>query len=212
MVNPHEDNEQIDRAHEWWKKNGSAVIGGIVLGLVGVFGINYWQTYKTNQAEQASALFDQMSQAFRDDEQENAVQTGEDIVANYSATPYAASASLYLAKMKVEDKDNAAATSHLQWVLDNSKSPSMVHTAKVRLAYLALMENQPEQVLTLLENADAGAFEPQYQEILGDAYGALGRDGEAATAYDKALSGLTAGSSYASILNQKINKANAAAQ
>ncbi len=212
MVNPHEDNEQLDRAHEWWKKNGSAVIGGIVLGLIGVLGINYWQSYRTNQAETASTLFDQMSQAFRNDDQESAVLTGEEIVSDYSSAPYAASASLYLAKIKAEEKDYVGAKQHLQWIMDNSSSASMIHTAKVRLAYLALAENQPEQVLTLLENADAGAFEPQYQELLGDAFNALGRNGEAATAYDKALSGLSAGSSYASILQQKINKANAAAQ
>ena len=212
MVNPHEDNEQLDRAHEWWKKNGSAVIGGIVLGLIGVLGINYWQTYQTNKAEAASTLFDQMGQAFRDDDQENAILTGEDIVEKYASTPYAASASLYLAKIKVEDKDYAGAKQHLQWVVDNSKSASMIHTAKARLAYLALAENQPEQVLTLLENADASAFEPQYQELLGDAYIALGRSADAATAYDKALKGLTDGSPYATILNQKINKANAAAK
>ncbi len=209
-MNPHEDTEQIDRAREWWQKNGSAVIGGIVLGLAGVLGINFWQTHQTNQAQTASALFDQMSQAFSDKDMENAVLTGQDIVDNYASTPYAASASLYLAKIDVDKKDYASAKKHLQWVVDNAKSVSMVHTARIRLAYIALAENQPQQALTLLEGVDAGAFLPHYQELLGDAYSALDRSGEAVTAYEKALGGLAEGSPYVTILQQKINKASVA--
>lgn len=208
-MNPHEDTEQIDRAREWWKKNGSAVIGGIVLGLAGIVGINFWQTHKTSQAQTASTLYDQMSQAFRDDDMENAELTSKDIVDKYSSTPYATSASLYLAKIFADKNEFSSTKQYLQWVVDNSKSTAMVHTAKVRLAYLALADQQPEQVLTMMEGADAGAFEPQYQELLGDAYSALGRNSEAAAAYEKALSGLVAGSPYASILNQRLNKVSA---
>ena len=50
------DEEQVEKLKKWWQENGRAVITGLVLGVVGLFGYRYWVDQQEATAEAASAL------------------------------------------------------------------------------------------------------------------------------------------------------------
>ena len=51
---------ELERARVWWKEHGRPITAGLVIGLVGVVGFNYWQYHRQTQAEEASVLFEQL--------------------------------------------------------------------------------------------------------------------------------------------------------
>ena len=50
------EDEQTEKIRHWWKKNGTAIIVGLVLGIGSVAGYQGWGVYQTRQAEAASDL------------------------------------------------------------------------------------------------------------------------------------------------------------
>ncbi len=54
------EDDDVARAKAFWKENGKPIIAGIVIGLSGIVGFNYWQSYQQYQGESASQLYDQI--------------------------------------------------------------------------------------------------------------------------------------------------------
>lgn len=205
MANPHLDGEQLDQAKAWWRRNGTAVVWGVVLGLGAVIGINGWQTWKARQAEAASLLLSQTQQAWRGGDADGARQLGARVLDDYGSTAYADPAALFLARVEVESGDIEAAKSHLERVIHHSADVALVHTARLRLARLYLAEGEADSVLELLSGIESGAFASQYHELRGDALRAL-RDLPAAhAAYREAMAQLLPGESYREILQRKLD-------
>ena len=36
------DEEKVEAIRKWWRENGTAVVAGLVLGLAGLIGWQYW--------------------------------------------------------------------------------------------------------------------------------------------------------------------------
>ena len=54
------EDEQTEKIRHWWKKNGTAIIVGLVLGVGSVAGYQGWGIYQTRQADVASDLYQEM--------------------------------------------------------------------------------------------------------------------------------------------------------
>jgi predicted negative regulator of RcsB-dependent stress response len=52
------DDEQVEKLKAWLKENGMSIVLGIVLGVGGIGGYNYWQQYQQNRAAEASVHFE----------------------------------------------------------------------------------------------------------------------------------------------------------
>ena len=51
MIDPrYSEDEQAERLKEWWKKNGTSVIVGVVIGVSAIVGVNLWRNYTQTQA------------------------------------------------------------------------------------------------------------------------------------------------------------------
>ncbi len=50
------EDEQTEKIRQWWKRNGLAIIVGLVLGVGSVAGYQGWGIDQTRQAEAASDL------------------------------------------------------------------------------------------------------------------------------------------------------------
>ncbi len=57
------DDEKVEELKAWWKENGTSVVAGITLAIVGLFGWQYWKDYKANTAAEASALYAKVDKA-----------------------------------------------------------------------------------------------------------------------------------------------------
>ena len=75
----------------------------------------------------------------------------------------------------------------LRELLELSGNEELKHVGRLRLARILLYQDKPQEVLDLLAQQDAAAFNALNAELMGDAYLALGRIAEAGDAYRRAL-------------------------
>jgi len=203
------DEEQSERLKAWWKENGAAVIAGVVVGIAVIGGVNYWRSYKADQAEAASALYAQM---LEDPGESPGAGPGQKLIDEYAGTPYAGKAALVLAARAFQDDRLDDAMRRLEWVRTNAVDPADVRLASLRLARLLVSSGELEQADSLLGGMDSGGFESEYQELRGDLAMARGDAETAQQAYQAALEYLPETSQYADMLNTKLDAAIGASQ
>ncbi len=213
MVDPHfSDDEQAEKLKDWWKKNGSSVIFGLVVGLGIVGGVNYWRDYRQTQAEQASELYQSMLTEYAAQQLDNAETAGGKLMEDHAGTAYAGKAALFLAKISYEQNDAASARAQLTWVLDNVEDAATRHTARLRLVRLLLDDGKLDEAESQLNAEPTGAFASEYKELEGDLRVAQGRLDDARKAYQEALAALSAQSVYRDMLSMKLDSVSGAAR
>lgn len=202
------EEEQSERLKAWWKENGTSVIAGTVLGIAVIGGVNYWRVYKADQAEAAAVLYDRLLAQQGDP----AADAGRTLVDDYSGTPYAGKAALFLAKMAFEDGDPAQAAAHLEWAIVEAADPADRRVARLRLARIELSRGELEQAESVLSGMQPGGYESEYRELLGDIAMARNNPDAARSEYEAALAALPAQSGFADMLNRKLDAASGATE
>lgn len=180
------DQEEVEKLKAWWKDYGGALLIGVVLGLVLLFGNKYWQQYKEDQRVAASDLYTQMLQQVQESKTEAARVIGQKLMEEYARTPYAGLAALLLARFDFEANNAAAAQQQLEWAIAHAVDPAVVNTARLRLGRLHVANGQYDAALVLTAQAPPG-FETDYLELKGDALAAQGKREEARSAYAEAI-------------------------
>ena len=181
------EDDDLARARAFWKSNGKSIIFGIGLGLAGIAGFNFWQSYEKSQGESASTLYDRVLSSENTD---IAIGVGDDLKSQFGDSVYAVLGAFSAAKSLVEEKNYDGASSQLQWVLQNSDDQGILHIARLRLAAVYIANDQAQLALDTLELEDAGGFSARYQELRGDAYVKRNQDGDLAlakTEYENSL-------------------------
>jgi predicted negative regulator of RcsB-dependent stress response len=182
------DEERLDLVKKWWKENGGSIITGVVLGLAVLFGGKAWFAYQDNKAEAASDIYTVMMSALETGNTPAVRDKAGMLLSDYSATPYATLAALTLARVNIEGEELSAAQSHLQWVLDNSKSDIMRDMARLRMARVLLAMDNPDAAQAILDQAPPlSSFDALYSEMRGDIDFARGDKLAANKAYQSAL-------------------------
>jgi len=182
------EKEQIEKIRTWWSDYGWYVIGGVVLGALILFGINYYQSQQTEAEVAASVLYDEVAEQVTVGNLEAAEAAAERLDGEYGDSSYAAQSKLAMARMDMDQNRDQDAEEALNDLLAMRGFEHLKHIARVRLAKILLYQGKPEEVLSLLEGEDNPAFAATYAEERGDAYVALGRYDEARAAYQAALS------------------------
>jgi len=201
-----EDDEQ-EKARKWWQENRAPIISGVVLGLSIIIGFNWWESYKTGRAEAASMLYQEMIQNDADGNRVaiTASNLGQQIIDEYDDTSYSGKAALILARIAYDNKDMDGAREKLNWAIEHSKQFETVHTARLRLATVFMVEEKFNEALELLSVEHMDGFESHYFEMRGDIYLNLGQPDKAREAYRAAIDGLSAGSMYEPVLKMKLD-------
>ncbi|MDH3379740.1 MAG: tetratricopeptide repeat protein [Gammaproteobacteria bacterium] len=199
------DDEQLEKLKSWWHDNRWSIITGLVLGLSVVVGWNGWQQYTTSRAESASVLYERMLTADAAANLDAAEALASELIRDYGNSGYAGKAALLSAKLASQRGDYTAAAERLRWIIVESGEPGMVHVAQLRLGRVLIAAGDYAQAESVLNVADRGAFESQYAELLGDAYGAQNHLDKARNAYTASLDALPPSSSYRPILSMKLH-------
>jgi len=183
------EEQQVEAIKKWWKENKLSVIGGVVIGIAALWGGRTWIAGQDAHSEAASDIYQIMMSKMSDGALEEAAMDGSALLGQFNDTPYAALASLALAKIKLEQGDAAAASSHLNWAISNTEQDGVKKVARLRLAKLLLAEGNYSAALAQLNSATAlGSFEAAYEQLKGDIYVADGKPDQARSAYLRALS------------------------
>jgi len=185
------EKEQIESLKKWWKDNGSSMITGVLLGLSLLFGGKAWMNWKDTQAQNASNVYTRMQSALNQNNIELARGEANELISNHTGSGYAALAALTLAKLAVQDGEDAVAQGQLEWALEHARTPQLTNIARTRLVRVLIDEKDYTQAETLLmQVSDAGQYSAIYTELKGDLAFAQGETKRAAEAYRDALAAL----------------------
>ena len=149
------EDEDLERAKKFWKENGRSITAGVILGLGAIVGYNGWQSWQQSQGENASTLFENLSDPAVT--LEAAAGLAQDLKQDFSASPYATHGAFLMAKREVDAGNLERAGEQLRWVLSNSKEEGLKHMARIRLSMLLLAEDDASSVLELLDEVGGGA-------------------------------------------------------
>ena len=194
------EEEQVQAIKQWWKDNAVSLIAGIAIGAIVLGGYKYWTEAKQNQARQASVIYSEILSS-KSDKTKNT----ELLKSEYSGTPYAALATLLLAKDSVNASEYDKAISQLTWIIDNNHDDSVQHIAQQRLARVYLSQNKIDDAEKLVAGIKASGFESGYSEIRGDINLAKNLPTQAKENYRLALTSLQQGDKRYDIIKMKLD-------
>ncbi|WP_445004930.1 YfgM family protein [Halomonas mongoliensis] len=186
------EEEQLEALKRWWKENGVSLIAGVAIAAAGVVGWNAWQSYQENQASAASARYQYLINLTAGSELDaaslaEARELVVEITDNHGKTLYADLARLIDARLAVADEDLSGARAALEAVIEASNRDYVKGLARLRLARLQVAQGDAEAALSTLGAGVPEALAAQRAEVRGDAYHALGREGDAGEAWREAL-------------------------
>ena len=163
------DDEQLEAVKHMFKEYAPWIIGGLVLGLGGWYGIQFLQvaSERARIAGSRAVRADDFRNASRRSQKSRAIADG--LVKDFPSSPYADQAQLAIARMSVEDGHSADAVAPLTQVMDNSKDTELKQIARLRLARVLIDQGKPDDAIKLLAAGTPGSFAGRYHEVRGDA-------------------------------------------
>ncbi|MGH8282881.1 MAG: YfgM family protein [Gammaproteobacteria bacterium] len=199
------DKEQAERLKKWWLDNYKSILAGIIIALIIIFGWRYWQHRVQTRSLTASAMYNQMSSMLASNNGPVALKVANELVNNYSDTPYAAQAALAMAQYDVGTGKPDDAMQMLDWVIQNSKDDGLKLLARLRLARVKLAVDDPRAALTALSGVQPGGFAALYDDVRGDAYLKLGQTVQARDAYQQELNAWTSDMGDKALVQMKLD-------
>lgn len=172
------EQEQWELAKQKVRELWIYVVGGVALGLAGLYGWNWWNDRRETQAETASARYEELIQAFGRNDATRGMTLLDDLKGKYAWTPYPALGSLIAARVQVEANELDKAVASLKFVMDNAHDDEIKLIARLRLARVLAEQGKHDEALALLKVEEAGEFAPRLADTRGDVLLAKGdRDG-----------------------------------
>lgn len=191
-----DEHEQGERVREWLRRNGSALVFGIALGLGAIGGWQWWQGHRASKQQGAATEYQAAVDAIRANDTTAAAK-----VQALPEGPFRVLAQLELARAQVEGDQVPAAIQTLRAI--RTGEPALAAIVNQRLARLLIESGKPDEAVRQLPADDSLAT----LEVRGDAQMALGRREEARESYRKALLKAEVGSPQRSLLELKLAEA-----
>ncbi|GMR00878.1 MAG: tetratricopeptide repeat protein [Gammaproteobacteria bacterium] len=188
-INEYETEEQqVEALKKWWKENGTSIIVGLFVGVSALFGWRYYVDQNNVHAVHASDLYMQVMQsAATQTIDDKVIDIQNQLINEYSGTPYAALASLVLAKAEYEKDNVDGAVAQLELAVKYANDDITKQVASLRLASIYLEQKKYDEAMSLLNMKHDAAYDAQYEELKGDVFNARGDTAQARMAYDKAI-------------------------
>ena len=180
------EEQQVDAIKDYWKKNGTAIIAGLVIGFSGFIGLNL---YKDNELEKELAVSDayQVVVAEAGSDGQAFTKAGEAFIAENSDSSYSALTALALAKEAASHKDWSQVEKYLQIAIEKAPAAGIKGIATVRLARVQTQLAQYDKALKTLAIELPVSYVAAVEEAKGDVYMKQGKQALARTAYQAAM-------------------------
>jgi predicted negative regulator of RcsB-dependent stress response len=188
------EDDQLAQLKDWWQRNGKPLVFGAIVALAAVTGWQAWQKHKSNQAQGASYVYQQLVEAALapsgQPDVAKVTALSSELKDNYEGTAYQQYGSLFIAKVAVDEGKFDDAAAELQSVVDKPVNEELGELARQRLARVLSAKGQIEEALKLLDGNAPKAFVAGREELRGDLLVRLNRSDDAYTAYQKARESL----------------------
>jgi len=198
-----EEQEQIDEFKAWWKKNGQYCIAAIIAIVLAYGAYQGWHYYQHKKSVEASTLYQAL--LVTDAKDLKLIQEkSASLIDDYTSTPYAGRAALYVAKLNYQSNDVKSAKAKLEWTISHAKETTTSAMASFQLANILMEEKNYEAALKLLDAKHDSGFDGLFWDLKGDILATLGKKSEAKSAYERALTKLDPIGKYHLITQQKL--------
>lgn len=181
------EEQQIAALKKWWHENSTSLLVGLGLGAAILFGGRYYLEMQNEKSAIAGDLYFQVADGINNKSDEAALEASDKLINEYKTTPYAALASLLMARYEFEQGKLDEAAKQLQWVVTNAGQPELENIARLHLARIRLANKDYDGAMSLLNVKTSSAFVATFEELKGDIYVAQEQLAEARIAYDKAI-------------------------
>lgn len=200
-----DEHEQGELVQKWLRENAAAIIVGIVLGLVLIFGWNQWKVHSAQKGAEAAAQFQALTDAATDGKDEDARKIAATLREEHPKSIYAALAALREAEQAAGRNDLASAASELDWAKQHVPDGALSALVALRSARVKLAQGDAEAAIKLVDGLPKESYAASAGELRGDALLKLGRTDEARRAYEGALAGLDSQAPARGLLQMKLD-------
>lgn len=187
VLDEHEKGEVV---RKWLRDNALAIISGIGIAVVLIFGWQQWKVRQANQAVEAAGQFHAFSEALSEQRDDDARVLARALREDHSGNVYAVFAAMQVADLAARDNRLEETVEQLQWALKQTSEPALKGLVALRLAQAELAQGDAESALRRLDSIPRNAYKGMESMLRGDALHALGRDDEARRAYADSLADL----------------------
>lgn len=201
----YDDYEQSERVQHWLRENGLSIVAGIVIGLVGIFGLQQWRQHQANSEAAAASLYQQAQVALASDKPTAATAYIDSLKKDFAKSPYTLFAVSDEARREVKDNKLDAAVASLEWAVAHAAAPQLKSLVQLRLARVQLAKNDAKAAIATVSTIPQGQYTGLTEELRGDALVQLGRAAEARTAYVAAMAALGDDAPQHAVLQMKID-------
>jgi predicted negative regulator of RcsB-dependent stress response len=184
-----EEQEQIATFKAFWSKYGNLITWVLILALGSFAAYNFWNLQTRKQSVEASALYDEQTDALVAKDNAKSQRIASDIQSKFKRTVYAQMSALAAAKTAFEANDLKTAKTQLQWVIDNGND-EYKSLAQLRLAGVLLDEKNFDGALKLLDGKFLPQFAAEVADRKGDVLVAQNKIVDARAAYVAALAAM----------------------
>jgi predicted negative regulator of RcsB-dependent stress response len=181
------DDEQLEAVKRAFSEYAPWILGGVVIGVGGWFGIQYYRSHQNALAMRAADQFTQMTTALQMNDAPKSLQIADGLIKSFPSSPYADQAQLTIARIDVETGKPADAIAALTQVMNNSKDAELKQIARLRLARVLIDQGKPDDAIKTLAEGTPGSFAGRYHEVHGDALYAKKDIPGAVAEYNQAL-------------------------
>jgi predicted negative regulator of RcsB-dependent stress response len=181
------DDEQLEAVKRAFTEYAPWILGGVVLGVGGWFGIQYYRSHQNAVAMQAADQFTQMSAALQVNDSQKSLQIAAGLIKDFPSSPYADQAQLTIARIDVDSGKAADAVAPLTQVMTHSKDAELKQIARLRLARVLIDQGKPDDAIKTLAEGTPGSFVGRYHAVRGDALYAKKDIPGAVAEYNQAL-------------------------
>lgn len=181
------DDEQLEAVKRAFTEYAPWILGGVVLGVGGWFGIQYYRSHQNAVAMQAADQFTQMTAALQMNDSQKSLQIAAGLIKDFPSSPYADQAQLTIARIDVDSGKAAEAVAPLTQVMTHSKDAELKQIARLRLARVLIDQSKPDDAIKTLAEGTPGSFAGRYHAVRGDALYAKKDIPGAVAEYNQAL-------------------------
>ena len=180
------DEEQVEKAKAWLKENGMSIVAGVVIGLGGIFGWQFWDSYQANKAAEGAEAYDRFVQVAQQSEPGKTAEEAARLDETFAKTAYSHFAALELARQQAEAGELDAARATLEKTRASIRDAAMQEVIDLRLARLLMSQGKLDEAGAMIGKLDAGSFAAEAASLRGQIAWMQGKKDEARAALEEA--------------------------
>lgn len=180
------EEQQVEAIKKFWDENGNSLIAGLVIGLSGFIGFNYYKDYQLEQELSTAEAYQTVLENNAEDSKAF-VAEGEKFIIAHGDSSYASLTALSLAKEAANEKDWAKVETQLKVAMEKAKNDGIKAIATTRLARVQIQQEQLDAALSTLSAPLPASFKATVEEIKGDVFIKQGKKDLARNAYQAAI-------------------------